>query len=102
MSSGLSSESFDVVVVVGGLHHVQPRVDEAVDEIWRLLRPGGFFCFAEPHERSLIDLVRRPWYKLDRLFERDERSIDVDRLEKRNQARFEFVSKRYGGNVAYL
>jgi len=100
--SGLPSESFDVVVVIGGLHHVQPRVDEAIDEIWRLLRPRGFFCFAEPHARSLPDLIRRRWYTIDRLFEPGERSVDVDLLEETYSDRFEFVATHYGGNVAYM
>src|SRR4029077_10245440 len=102
LGSGLSAESLDVVVVVGGFHHVQPRVQEAIDEIWKRARPGGFLCFAEPHQQSIPDMIRRRWYKLDRLFEREERSIDVRELEERNKNRFEFLGKRYGGNLAYL
>jgi SAM-dependent methyltransferase len=102
LGSGLGAESFDAVVIVGGLHHVQPHLDEAIDEIWRILKPGGFLCFAEPHAGSLPDLFRRRWYKVDRLFEEDERSIDITAFENKNESRFEFASKRYGGNLAYL
>src|SRR5215207_856857 len=45
LATGLPSESFDCIVVLGGLHHVHPHIDSAVREIARLLRPGGHFCF---------------------------------------------------------
>ena len=102
LDSGLADDSFDAVFVVGGLHHVQPHLDEAVDEIYRVLRPGGYFCFAEPHARSFPDAVRRLWYKFDRLFEANEEAIDVDELKSKNAGRFEFMTTRYSGNLAYL
>ena len=102
LDTGLPANSFDAVVVVGGLHHVQPHLDEAVDEIYRILRPGGYFCFAEPHARALPDLVRRLWYKVDPLFERNEEAIDVEALKQKNAGRFEFITTRYSGNLAYL
>ena len=42
--------SFDCVAVVGGLHHIHPNVKAAVREIHRVLKPGGHFCFMEPHK----------------------------------------------------
>jgi SAM-dependent methyltransferase len=97
----LQPESFDVVVVVGGLHHVHPEVDEAVLHIWKLLKPGGFFCFSEPHTSSLIDHARKLWYDRDPLFESNERAIDIAALRKTNENRFEIVQEKYFGNVAH-
>ena len=102
LDTGLPDASFDCVFVVGGLHHVQPHLDPAIDEIHRILRPGGYFCFAEPHARSLPDAVRRLWYKVDRLFERNEEAIDVDALKAANTQRFDFITTKYSGNLAYL
>jgi SAM-dependent methyltransferase len=103
LDTGLDASSFDCVMVVGGLHHVHPHVDEAIDEIHRILRPGGAFCFMEPHAGSLPDLVRRAWYRLDRrMFETNEEAIDLPALEARNVRRFELVKTTYGGNLAYL
>jgi SAM-dependent methyltransferase len=102
LDSHLPSTSYDCVVVVGGLHHVQARVQQAIDEIERILKPGGYFCFAEPHTGSLPDAVRRLWYKRDRLFTSDEEALDVDALEASNRDRFEILTKHYGGNLAYL
>jgi SAM-dependent methyltransferase len=102
LDTGLASDSFDAIFVVGGLHHVQPHLDPAIDEIYRILRPGGYFCFAEPHARSVPDAVRRLWYKVDRLFERNEEAIDVNELKSKNAGRFDFITTRYSGNLAYL
>jgi SAM-dependent methyltransferase len=101
-SSGFDDEHFDVVTVVGGLHHVHPDVDRAVTEIHRILRPGGYLCFAEPHVGSLPDLARRLWYRFDPLFEANEAGIDLPALQRANASRFEFVRTTYTGGLAYL
>jgi SAM-dependent methyltransferase len=101
LDPGLPAASFDVVVVVGGLHHVHPHVDEAIDQIWRVLRPGGFFCFSEPHTGSLMDVARRHWYARDAMFESNEAAIDVDALERAHADKFDVVTKKYFGNVAH-
>lgn len=94
--------SFDCVAVSLALHHAQPHVQEAFDEITRVLRPGGWLVFAEPHRGSLMDSLRRLWYRFDPYFEENEQAIDLDRLERDNRARYEFRSRFYGGNIAYL
>jgi ubiquinone/menaquinone biosynthesis C-methylase UbiE len=68
LDSGLPDDSFDCVVIVGGLHHIHPHVSAALREINRVLKPGGFLCFMEPHSGSLPDVIRRVWYKHDRFF----------------------------------
>ncbi len=98
----IADSSFDAVVVVGGLHHLHPQVDRALDEIHRVLKPGGFFCFGEPHAGSLPDRVRRYWYRCDPLFEKNERAVDLADLQAKNAARFEFVRTKYLGSLAFL
>jgi SAM-dependent methyltransferase len=100
--TGLPAESYDVIVVVGGLHHLHPQVQRATDEIHRLLKPGGHFCFMEPHAGSLPDVIRRRWYKVDSMFEKNEESVDFEALYAANRDRFDLVRTRYLGNVAYL
>ena len=101
-SSGLPAESFDAVVVVGGIHHLQPDIDPAIEEIHRLLRPGGSFCFFEPHTGSLPDWFRQRWYQRDSMFSRNEAAIDMDGLKARHGARFEFARELYCGNLGFL
>ena len=100
--NGLRDSSFDCVVIIGGLHHLQPRVNDAIDEVYRILMPGGYFCFVEPHKGSLPDTIRRLWMKGDPLFEKNESSIDLDALQSKTSSRFEFIRTLYTGGVAFL
>ena len=101
-ASGLPNESFDYVVIVGGLHHIQPNVSRALEEIHRVLRKGGHLCFMEPHARSLPDLIRRWWYRHDHFFSDNEESIDVEQIEGEFRSRFKFKTKKHLGNLAFL
>jgi SAM-dependent methyltransferase len=102
LGSGLPDESFDCIAIVGGLHHIHPNVSMAMEEIHRLLKPGGYFCFMEPHSGSLPDLVRRFWYKHDHFFSDNEASVDVKGLEREFESHFRFKKVKYLGNVAFL
>jgi SAM-dependent methyltransferase len=102
LETGLPDGAFDCVVVLGGLHHVHPNVDLAIDEIARVLRPGGYFCFGEPHAGSLPDLVRRAWYRRDSLFAEGEEAVDIAALERSHASQFHFRWKRFMGNAAYI
>src|SRR2546423_1421855 len=98
----LESSSFDAVVVVGGLHHLQPRVVDAVYEIHRILTSGGVFCFAEPYKGSLPDSIRTQWYKRDSMFAANEAAIDLATLKEQCASRFLFQQETYLGGLAYL
>jgi SAM-dependent methyltransferase len=102
LDSGLPDNSFDCVAVVGGLHHIHPNVKAAVREIHRVLKPGGHFCFMEPHSGSLPDLVRKVWYRFDRFFSDNEAAIDVSLLQRDFRDCFELKQVKYLGNVAFL
>ena len=62
------NESFDAVIGSSVLHHLD--IEIALKKIYRLLRPGGFFCFAEPNmlnpqvfiERKFRSLLPCLWY----------------------------------------
>ena len=102
LDSGLPDESYDCVAIVGGLHHIQPHVSRAVKEIHRVLKPGGYFCFMEPHSGSFPDVIRRFWYKHDRFFSDNEEAIDVAALEQEFAPYFAFKRVKYSGNIAFL
>lgn len=101
--TGFPDESFDLVYVCGGLHHIRPLLSEAIDEIHRVLRPGGHFVFVEPNHDSWSDRLRRIWYRLDKRFGDDEAAVSVDDdLRPIFGDRFEEEVVRQGGNVAYI
>ncbi|MGB0496690.1 MAG: class I SAM-dependent methyltransferase, partial [Kangiellaceae bacterium] len=45
--SPLQSNSFDTVIILGGIHHVPDRV-ALFSEVFRVLKPGGRFIYREP------------------------------------------------------
>jgi SAM-dependent methyltransferase len=102
LDSGLTASSFDCVVVVGGLHHIHPNLSLAMYEIHRVLRPGGYLCFMEPHSGSLPDLIRRVWYKFDRYFSDNEEAIDMKGLQREFGSQFDLRQANYLGNLAFL
>jgi SAM-dependent methyltransferase len=102
LDSGLPDNAFDCIVMVGGLHHIHPNVKRAVTELHRILKPGGYLCFMEPHRGSLPDLVRRVWYRFDRFFSDNEASIDIDRLQQDFAEQFELKRAAHLGNLAFL
>jgi len=84
----LASGSCDIVIVQGGLHHLETLpadLARTLHEVRRVLRPGGRFVAVEPwltpflrlvHAVCAVPLLRRSWDKLDALatmidFERD-------------------------------
>jgi ubiquinone/menaquinone biosynthesis C-methylase UbiE len=102
LDSGLPGDYFDCVVIVGGLHHIHPNVSAALHEINRVLKPGGYLCFMEPHSGSLPDVIRRRWYKRDRFFSDNEASIDVQSLGREFATQFKPNKLNYLGNIAFL
>lgn len=102
LDHGLENESFDIVVVLGALHHMPPHLNESIAAIHRLLRPGGALCFAEPHRHSILELPRQLWYRLDPLFEENEESIDIDEIENTFAEEFPRRETVYGGSFGYL
>jgi len=92
-----------MVIIQAGLHHLHPRLNDAIDEIFRVLKPGGYFCFSEPHAGSLYDVVRKLWYKVDReIFAENEASVDLVDMKNSNRHRFDFEVEDYVGNIAYF
>lgn len=102
LNSGIPAESYDIVSVVGGIHHMPPNVEQTIIEIHRVLKPGGFFCFMEPHSESLAEGFRRTWYKHDPLFAKNEAAINMTELRKAFADRFDYKHELYLGNFGYL
>ena len=103
LDAPLPEGCFDAVVVIGGLHHLHPNVDQAIQKIRHALKRGGSLFFAEPHRGSLLDRARRLWYRLDRrMFVRGEAAIDLRGLRERHRNDFAYHRELYFGNVAYF
>lgn len=71
--SPLASETFDTVVILGGIHHVNDRL-ALFREVHRILKPGGRFIWREPVDdfwlwRAIRKLIYRVSPHLDHLTE---------------------------------
>lgn len=103
LDTGFESESFDCIIIESGLHHLHPRVDECVNEVHRIVKPGGYFCFCEPHAGSIFDIFRKIWYAADpKMFAANEKSIDLEILKKEFSSRFDYLEESYFGNIAFF
>lgn len=106
--------SRDVLIVQGGLHHLPRLMDDleaTLDEVHRVLRPGGRFVAVEPwltpflrfmHAACRVRLARHCWSKLDALavmIEREQETYDAWLARPREilaalQSRFEVETCR--------
>ncbi|PLX25334.1 hypothetical protein C0580_02805 [Candidatus Parcubacteria bacterium] len=100
--SGLEDNYFDVVVIDGGLHHLHPDLNKAVEEVYRILKPGGLFFFLEPNSSSFFDKLRKIWYKRDSLFEENEAAVDLEQMKIDFKNKFDFKKEIYIGGPAFM
>ena len=101
--TGLADNQFDFVYVGGGLHHIIPLMDEAITEIHRILKPGGFFLFVEPNADTWINHIRTLWYRRSERFEDEERALHYkNEIKPYLSLGFNELSVHYGGNIAYI
>ncbi len=95
-------ESFDVISIVGGLHHLHPKVEDGVSELFRVLKSGGILVCLEPPKESIFDRLRQFWYRFDRYFEDNEESIDLKSLVASQKGKFTLEYQFYGNGPAYF
>lgn len=76
--------SYDLIILIGGLHHTPLDAQAIVKNLAPSLRTGGLFISYEPtHGNPLFQMVRDGIYKKNSLFdEQTERAFPVSALEK--------------------
>jgi SAM-dependent methyltransferase len=70
---------FDIVILIGGLHHVPDQAEQVVTRLSRALRPGGYFISFEPTSGNRLFTLARDWiYRRNALFDEEtERGFPV-------------------------
>ena len=78
----LPAAKYDVVAILGGLHHVPDHATNVVAQAAKALKPGGIFISLEPtFGNSLFRKVRETIYERNTLFDAmTERTFDVREL----------------------
>lgn len=98
-------EEVDLVIVIGGLHHVYSQTQRALTNLARALRPGGLFVSLEPtHNNVITRAARRRIYRTNDLFDEDtEQGYEYVDLQRHfTDAGFRLVDQVYPGLAAYV
>jgi len=88
---------FDFVYSFGVLHHT-PNTQRAIDEVYRVLKPGGECVIMLYHRRSLYTIVGTPLYTIARAFSSKRLRQEADRAPSAPSTVEEWV-RRYDGTM---
>ena len=93
----------DVAFVVGGLHHCSNDLPATLNNVKRILAPGGILLMVEPNASFFLNRLREIWYKYDRWF-RDEEETPLDHASLASLAGpdFKILDVLYLGGIAYF
>lgn len=75
-------EPVDLIILIGGLHHVYSKTQEAIENLTHSLKPGGYFLNFEPtHNNWIARRARKNIYEKNDLFDNDtEQGFERDQL----------------------
>jgi SAM-dependent methyltransferase len=78
-----SEKKFDVIIIIGGLHHVPDFAQAVIGNLAACLNDGGYFVNLEPTSGNpLFRWVRKRIYKKNKIFdEATERDFSIGELE---------------------
>lgn len=100
-----SSKNYDMVIIIGGLHHVPSACDEVVKRIRNVLKPGGFFINVEPtYNNWLLKHICELIYKYSPVFDEEtEKRFSLKNLNDLYMRNGFVIRKQiYPGLLAYL
>ena len=96
---------FDLVILIGGLHHVHAQSAEVLRRLCSALKPCGCLINFEPTQNnSIARAVRDRVYRRNTLFDaQTERGFDLSELNALYQgAGFQIVDQAFPGLLAYV
>jgi len=95
-------ETFDVAIVMGGLHHCVSDLPRALATIAGMLRPGGLLLMFEPNSDYVLEFARKLWYRLDKYFDQQtEGALSHAAIARQAQGLFAPISLDYFGGPAF-
>lgn len=100
-----TGDPVDLIVLIGGLHHVYSRTQEVLINLANSLRPGGLFISFEPtHNNWLSRRVRQRIYGSNEIFDADtEQGFEYrDLNDYFENAGYTKVDQVYPGLLAYI
>lgn len=98
-------EAYDLIILIGGLHHVFRHTDDVLVRMHRALKPRGHFINLEPtQDNRLFKKIREHVYAKNGLFDADtEQAYDLSELNRAyRRAGFAIVDQMYPGLLSYV
>lgn len=98
-------EDYDLIILLGGLHHVPSHAARVVGKLASALKPGGYFISLEPTDGNpVLAGVRRWIYRRNKLFDEEtERSFPMAEYRAMfDSAGLHLVDDFYPGLLAYV
>lgn len=98
-------DKYDIVILIGGLHHVYSNINIALNNIQNALKQSGYFINFEPtHNNIITKAIREYTYKHDDFFdETTEKDFTTDELNSlMADANLRPVFQFYPGLLAYV
>lgn len=101
----IGDDLYDLIILIGGLHHIYRHLDTVLNRIYKALNPGGYFISLEPtHNIRLFRYVRQQIYKKNSFFDTEtERAFDLrDYNDSFVSQGFEQQDQIYPGLLSYI
>lgn len=100
-----SDKTHDIIIIIGGLHHVPSYCAEAVKNLRNNLKKGGHFIVLEPtHNNYIFRKVRERIYKKNELFDQQTEQAfvlkDLNDLFLKNG--YSLKDQMYPGLLSYI
>lgn len=100
-----ASATYDLILVIGGLHHVHQYSGAILKRLKNVLKPGGYGIVFEPtHNNRLFQLIRRLIYHNNDLFDEvTEQAFWLAELNRLfEESGFTIVDQMYPGLLLYV
>ena len=100
-----TSQQYDLIILLGGLHHIHDYAEKVVRKFYTFLRPGGYFINFEPtYNNCLYKVIRKNIYRSNSIF--DEQTEDAFALTKINRiylsSGFKIIDQIFPGLISYV
>jgi SAM-dependent methyltransferase len=99
------TDKYDIIIIIGGLHHVPAHAKAVLEAMFVALKAGGHIILFEPtHDNWLFRRIREEIYKRNSLFDSEtERAFNyIDFLSMVTDSGFSIIDRLHAGLSAYV
>ncbi|MFC5046826.1 methyltransferase domain-containing protein [Aquimarina hainanensis] len=105
ISTFKSDKKFDIIIIIGGLHHVPSMCEQVVENLKNNLKEGGSFILLEPtHNNIIFRKIRERIYKKNELFDQETEKAfilkDLNQMFLKNG--YTLKDQIYPGLLSYI